>query len=96
MPASRSFLRWWDSVGWAIVEQRHELAHADLARVLAQHVYQLQADRIAERLGDLGHARRLGALDVGVHDRLAASLAGRALLLRGELQIDGHQSIYID
>ena len=36
------------------------------------------------------------ALDVGIDDRLAARLAGGALLLGRELQIDGHLSIYID
>ena len=96
MPASRSFLRWCESVGWEIVEQRHQLADADLAGVLAQHVDELQADRVAERLGDLGHADRLLALDVGIDDRLAARLAGRALGLRRQLQIDGHRSTSID
>ena len=92
MPASRSFLRWWESVGWRDVEERHELAHADLAGVLAQDVDELQADRIAERLGDVRQAKRLIALDVGVDDRLAARLAGGALPLRREFQIDGHRS----
>ena len=76
--------------GLGDVEQRHQLAHADLARVLAQHVDELQADRVAERLGDLGHADRLLALDVGIDDRLAARLAVRALGLGRELQIDRH------
>jgi hypothetical protein len=35
-------------------------------------------------------------LDVGVDDRLATRLAGGALLLRGEFQIDGHLYTYID
>ena len=78
------------------VEQRHQLAHAHLARVLAQHVDELQADRIAQRLRDLGHANRLVAVDVGVDDRLTAALPGRTLLLRDQLQIDGHRSTYID
>ena len=90
MPASRSFLRWWRERGLGDVEERHQLADADLAGVLAQHVDELQPDRVAERLGDLGHALGLLALDVGVDDRLAARLAGRALGLRRELQIDGH------
>ena len=74
------------------VEQRNQLADADLAGVLAQDVDELQADRVAERLGDLGHPHRLLALDVRVDDRLAARLAGRALGLGGELQIDAHRS----
>jgi hypothetical protein len=36
------------------------------------------------------------ALDVGIDDRLTAGLAGRALLLRGELQIDAHLFEYIN
>ena len=60
-----------------------ELADADLPGVLAQHVDELQADRVAEGLGDLGHAQRLLALYVGVDDGLAAALTGRALLLGG-------------
>ena len=35
------------------VEERHQLADADLAGVLSKHVDELQPDRIAERLGDL-------------------------------------------
>ena len=38
--------------GLGEVEQRDQLAHADLAGVLAQHVDELQPDRVAERLGD--------------------------------------------
>ena len=72
------------------VEQRHQLADADLPGVLAQHVDQLQPDRVGERLRDAGHALGLLALDVGVDDRLAARLAGGALLLGRELQIDSH------
>ena len=96
MPASRSFLRWWRERGLRDVEQRHELADADLAGVLAQHVDELQPDRVAERLGDGGHAHRLVALDVGIDDGLAARLARRALRLRGELQIDSHLFTSID
>ena len=51
MPASRSTFRWCETRGLGEVEQRHELADADLARVLAQHVDELEADRIAEGLG---------------------------------------------
>ena len=89
MPASRSTLRWWETVGWER-SKSGTLADADLAGVLAQHVDELEADGVAERLGDRGHPLGLGALDVGVDDRRAARLAGRALLLRGELHIDGH------
>ena len=78
------------------VEERDELADADLAGVLAQHVDELHPDRVAERLGDGGEALGLLALDVGVDDGLAAGLARGALLLRSQLQIDGHQSTYIN
>jgi hypothetical protein len=64
------------------VKQGHELADTDLPCVLSQHVYELDAHGIAERLCDLRHSLRLLALDVGVDDRLAAWLAGRALRLR--------------
>src|SRR5947209_5341169 len=82
--------------GLGDVEQRHELADADLPGVLAQDVDQLQADRVAERFRHRGDPGRALALDVRVDDRLATWLAGRALVLRRELQIDGHLSTYID
>ena len=82
--------------GLGDVEERHELAHADLAGVLAQHVDELQADGVAQRLGDRRHALGLVALDVGVDDGLAARLARGALLLGRQLQIDGHLFTSID
>src|SRR6185312_17124380 len=81
--------------GLGDVEQRHQLAHADLPGVAAQYIDELQADRVAKRLGDLGHPHRLLALNVGVDDRLTTPLPRRPLGLRGKLQIDGHQSTYI-
>ena len=96
MPASRSFLRWCESVGWETSKSGTSSQTHTLPGVLAQHVDELQADRVAKRLGDLGHPLRLLALDVRVDDRLAAGLACGALLLRGELQIDSHRSTYID
>jgi hypothetical protein len=57
-------------------------------------VDELQADRVAKRLGDLGHADRLLALDVGVGDGLAAALPGGSLLLGSQLQIDRHRYTY--
>jgi hypothetical protein len=65
--------------GLGDAEQRHQLAHAHLPGVLAQHVDELQADAVAERLGDRRHPQRLFALDVGVDDGLAARLAGGTL-----------------
>ena len=78
------------------VEQRHQLTDAHLPGVPAQHVDELQADRIAERLRDRRHPNRLATLDIGIHDRLATPLARGALGLRLQLQIDGHQYTYID
>ena len=80
--------------GLGDVEQRHELAYADLAGVLSQHVNELQADRVAQSLGYLGHPRRLRTLDVGVYDRLAAALASRTLPAWGPAP-DRRTSIYI-
>jgi Wax ester synthase-like Acyl-CoA acyltransferase domain len=68
----------------------------DLAGVLAKHIDQLEAHRIAERLGHLRHALCLLRVHVRVDDRLAARLTGRALLLGRELQIDRHPFMYID
>jgi len=82
--------------GLGDVEQRDELAHADLACVFAKHVDELQADRVPQGLCDLGHAHSVIALDVRVDDRLAAAHAGRALDLRGELHIDRHRYTYIN
>jgi hypothetical protein len=59
--------------------------------VLAQHVDELEADRVAECLGDLREPQRLGALDVGVDDRLAAALALGTLDLGCELYFDDHR-----
>ena len=96
MPASRSFLRWWERVGWEMSNKRHQLADADLAGVFEQNVDELQADRIAEGLGDFGHAQRVVAGDLGIGDRLAAALAGGPLLLGGQFQIDGHLYTHIN
>src|SRR4051794_7048040 len=82
--------------GLGDVEQRHELAHADLAGVLAQHVHELEADRVAERLGDLGDADRVLALDVRIDHRLATGLARRALGLGCQREIDSHLFTSID
>jgi hypothetical protein len=56
--------------------------------VLSQHVDELQTHGIPERLRDRAHTLRLVSLHVGIHDRLAAALAGRALLLGCGFQID--------
>ena len=78
------------------VEEGDQLAHADLPGVLAQHVHELEADRVAERLGHVRHPLGLAPLDVGVDDGLAARLASRALLFGGQLQIDGDRYTMID
>ena len=96
MPASRSFLRWCESVGWEMSNSGTSSQTQTLPACLRKTSTSCSADRVAERLGDLGHALGLGALDVGVDDRLAARLAGGALRLGGKLQIDRHRSIYID
>jgi glycerol uptake facilitator-like aquaporin len=77
------------------IEQGHELAYTDLPGVLAQHVDELQADRVAESLGDFGHPKRVITVDVGIDDGLATTLTGCSLSLGGQLQIDAHQSTYI-
>jgi hypothetical protein len=78
------------------VEERHELTHADLPGVPAEHVDELEADRIAQRLGDLGHSDRLISLHVGIDHRLTAGFPSLAFGLRTEFQIDAHQSTDID
>ena len=73
-----------------------ELADAHLARVLAEYVDRLKADRFAKRLCDVGHPSGLLALDVRIHDRLAAALAGGTFLLGKSsrlIAIDIHLSI---
>jgi hypothetical protein len=64
--------------------------------VLSEHVDELEAHRVAERLRYDRHAGRMLALDVGVDDRLAARLAGGALGLGSQFQIDRHQYTSID
>jgi hypothetical protein len=78
------------------LEQRDELADTDLAGVVAQHVDELEADGVAEGLGDLGHPYRLGAVHVGIDHGLTARLAGGALSLGAEFQIDAHRYTNID
>src|SRR2546423_70011 len=82
--------------GLGDVEQRHQLADADLAGMLAQDVDELQPHRVAERLGDLRHADRLLAVDIGVDDGLAARLTRCPLLLGHQFQIDSHRYTSID
>ena len=67
--------------------------------MLTQHVHQLQADRVTQRLGDLGHSDRLLTLHIGIDDRLAARLACRAFRFGGQFedgQIDAHRYTDID
>jgi hypothetical protein len=71
------------------VEQRQELADADLASVPKQDVDELESHGVAECLGDLCEACRAGA--IRVHDRLATALTCCALALRGQRKIDGHR-----
>jgi hypothetical protein len=67
--------------GLGDVEQRDELAHADPARVLAEHVDELDADRVGQRAGDGGEAIGIARSDIRVHERLTARLARRSLAL---------------
>ena len=71
--------------GLGEVEERDQVADAHLPGVLAQHVNELQPDRVAEGLGDRGQADRLLALHPGVDGRLAPRFAGGALDLRSQL-----------
>jgi hypothetical protein len=64
--------------------------------VPAQHVDELQADRVAERLRDPRQPNGVLAIDVGVGDRFAAALAGGALGFGSEGQIDADLCISID
>ena len=64
--------------------------------VLAEHVDQLQADGVAQRLRYFGHADRLVALYVWVNDRLAARLAGGALGFRCKFKFNSHAYKPID
>jgi hypothetical protein len=64
--------------------------------VLAQHVHELQADGVAQRLRERRQARRALAVDVGIDHRLAARLPGRGLLLGDQLQIDRHRCTSIN
>ena len=83
--------------GWLRqVEQWDQLAHAQLAGVLTQHVDELHPHRIAERLGDGGHPLGPLATHVRIHERLAARQSRRALLFRDDLQFDGDPLTYID
>ena len=78
------------------VEEGHQLTDADLPGVPAQHVDQLHANGIPERLRNRCHPLCLSPLDIRIGDRLTARLTGRPLLLRGQLEIDGHRYRYIN
>ena len=78
------------------IEERHELADANLACVLSQHVDELQPDRVAERLGDRRHSIGVLALHIRIDDGFATALSWRALLLRRKLEVNGHKSMYIN
>jgi hypothetical protein len=64
--------------------------------VLAQHVDELEPDWVTQSLRDLRETQRVLALNVRIDDGVTAGFARRALRLRGQLDIDGHQSTYID
>ena len=95
-PASRSFLRWCESVGWEMSNSGTSSHTQTLPACLRRTSTSCSRTGSPSALATAGHAHRLLALDVGVDDRLAARLAGRALGLRRELQIDGHLSTNID
>ena len=79
MPASRSFLRWCESVGRS--SNSGTSSHTQTLPARLEHVDELEADRVAERLGHRGHPHGVLAFDVGVDDRFAArSPAGRLVL----------------
>src|SRR5215218_7027248 len=82
--------------GLGQIEQRDELAHANLAGVLPEYVDELKADRVSERLGNQGHALGFAAFEVGVDARLAARLASWSFVFRCELEFDRHLSSCID
>ena len=96
MPASRSTLRWWETVGW----ERSKSGTSSQTQTLPACLRSTSTSCIRigspSALATVGHALGLLALDVRVDDRLAAGLAGGALLLRGQLQIDSHLFTYID
>jgi hypothetical protein len=77
------------------VEQRDQLANADLAGVLAEDIDELHPDRVAECFRHFSQTLGLLALDIGINDRLATRLAGGSLGLGGQLQIDSHLFTYI-
>jgi hypothetical protein len=66
------------------VKQRHQLTYADLSCVLAQNIDELHPHWIAEGLGDVRDPIGFVPLDIGVDDRLATTLAWRALDFRRE------------
>ena len=80
-------------MGWERSKSGTSSQTQTLPGVLSQHVDQLQADRIAERLGDRRHPLCLLSLNVGVDDRLTARLAGGTLGLR--VLAPNRQRIYL-
>ena len=95
MPASRSFLRWWETVGWERSNSGTSSQTQTLPACLRSTSTSCRRTGSPSALAIVRHALGLLALDVGVDDRLAARLAGRALGLGRQLQIDAHLSTYI-
>ena len=81
MPASRKTFKWCETVGCDRSKSGTSSQTQTLPACFRQHVHELQAHRIAERFGNRRHPLGPLALDIGVDDRLATALAGRALLL---------------
>jgi len=97
MPASRSFFRWWEKAWTERFSNSGTSSQTQtLPACLRQHVHELQPDRVAEGLGHLGHPQRLLALNIRIDDGLTARRTIGALLLGRQLQIDRHQSTYIN
>src|SRR5215213_5081845 len=66
------------------VEERDQLAHADLAGGLAKYVDELDANRIRESFCQRRETLRLGHVHIGNGDRDAARVSRRTLLLWSE------------
>ena len=90
MPASRSFLRWCESVGWEMSNSGTSSQTQTLPACLRSTSTSCRRIGSPSALATSAMRTACVALDVGIDDRLAARLAGGALGLGRELQIDSH------
>ena len=95
-PASRSTLRWCETVGWERSKSGTSSQTQTLPACLRSTSTSWRRIGSPSALATSAMRSGLGAVDVGVDDGLAARLAGGALGFRGEFHVNAHTFKSID